>query len=161
MKDVKHAILNLQLLIGDTDLTKPGMIRRLFVADEIGHKVMPSGSVTDRNCCTVKYAFASDTDRGRKNYQLGTVSRDTLRKWERYDISNDGIEYFYFIYMDEPLAIKSVYMLKSELVFPIIRDQLNRKPNGKGQINILDKWVKDNARMIYELESSTGFVRRY
>lgn len=138
--------------VGIKNITQPGIIKEIIIADLLKHRLIYSkrdSDACDRFNPSIKYEYLSCYEGG-----SGQIDRMFARPQNKREKSLERIlrnKYIYLavFYKEEPLRVKTVYEIDPELAAKEAERQLDRSKNDISHVAFSENWAAKNGKLVY------------
>jgi len=159
VKKIYHEIIALILkaselarAVGIPNLSQPGLIKEMIIADLLGHDVILSKKDADAHAPgdpDTKYEYLTCKEGG--SGQLDRMFKEPPEKRARslQRITRNSKIYLAVFYKNEQTRCKKIYELDPQVVLEETEARLDRSTNDISHVSFSIKWAEQQGRVVY------------
>jgi hypothetical protein len=143
----------LALKIGIPNILQPGLVKEMIIAEILGHELITTKR--DADACAIddsniKYEYLSCFEGG--SGQLDRMFKEPPDKREEslYRIRRNAMIYFAIFYKSNPLQVKIIYEIQTEIMVDETERQLDRSSNAISHVGFTESWATKNGQIVYK-----------
>lgn len=143
----------LALKIGITNILQPGLVKEMIIAEILGHELIHSkrdADACDPNDPSVKYEYLSCYEGGSGQFDRMFKEPEDKREASLNRIRRNQKIYFAVFFKKDPLTVKAIYEIETNVLVVETERQLDRSRNAISHVGFLENWAKENGKIVYE-----------
>ena len=137
--------------MGIVNLLQPGLVKEMIIADILGHKIIHSKRDADAHSLEnpkTKFEYLSCVEGGSGQLDRMFKSPPNKREASLKRITRNHKIYLAIFYKNEPLKVKVIYEIKTNILLKETERQLDKSSNSISHVGFSENWAKENGILI-------------
>lgn len=150
LRDIIRILKKVQQLakrIGIENISQPGIVKEMIMADILGHRLNPvkkQHDAEDPNDPSIRYEYLTCLEG--KSFQFDRVDEENLRR--RVLERNSAIFCAVFAEEDQ-LQVLRIYEVKPPILFEVLLEKYRRSKATSRHVGVPENWIRDNGILVY------------